>query len=328
MELAFDSLAFAASLLGAFVMGFAIQRGATCTVAAVDDLVTRRCPARLAALMEGALWVAGGLLLLRAFGFSMLPSGYALSGRTVGGAALLGFGAWVNRACVFGALARFGSGHWAQAWMPLGFFAGCLTFPHAFARTAPPELAAPSPVFDVPPAIALLLALVLAWRLARPVFAAVPAGESRWRRLGQGIWTPHAATTVIAVAFLVTLVLAGAWAYTDLLADLAAGRMARLAVRGALVAALLAGAVWGGWRSGQRRGVPVTAADSIRSLAGGWLMGWGTLAIPGSNDSLILVGMPLMWGYAWVAFLTMCAVIAAAIVVSRFRRTASSPAGN
>jgi toxin CptA len=39
-------------------------------------------------------------------------------------------------------------------------------------------------------------------------------------------------------------------------------------------------------------------------------MAWGGLLVPGSNDSLILLGMPLLWSYAWVAFATMCAAIA------------------
>ena len=39
-------------------------------------------------------------------------------------------------------------------------------------------------------------------------------------------------------------------------------------------------------------------------------MGWGSLLIPGGNDGLILVGMPLLWPYAWVAFATMCVSIA------------------
>ncbi len=46
-------------------------------------------------------------------------------------------------------------------------------------------------------------------------------------------------------------------------------------------------------------------------------MGWGTLLIPGGNDGLILVGMPLLWPYAWVAFLTMCITIGLALVVER-----------
>jgi len=48
-------------------------------------------------------------------------------------------------------------------------------------------------------------------------------------------------------------------------------------------------------------------------------MGWGSLLIPGGNDGLILVGMPLLWPYAWVAFAAMCATIAAALVVQARR---------
>ena len=47
------------------------------------------------------------------------------------------------------------------------------------------------------------------------------------------------------------------------------------------------------------------------------MMGWGSLLIPGGNDGLILVGMPLFWPYAWVAFVTMCMTIGIALVVER-----------
>ena len=39
------------------------RRGATCTVAAVDELVGRRGWGRLRAMLEASLWVATGLLL-------------------------------------------------------------------------------------------------------------------------------------------------------------------------------------------------------------------------------------------------------------------------
>ena len=58
-------------------------------------------------------------------------------------------------------------------------------------------------------------------------------------------------------------------------------------------------------------------AQTGKCFSGGMLMGWGTLLIPGGNDGLILVGMPLLWPYAWVAFLTMCITIGLALVVER-----------
>ena len=47
------------------------------------------------------------------------------------------------------------------------------------------------------------------------------------------------------------------------------------------------------------------------------MMGWGTLLIPGSNDGLILIGMPLLRPYAWLAFAIMCVTIAVALALQR-----------
>src|SRR5689334_13693349 len=105
------AIAWLAAGACALVMGAAIQRGATCMVAAIGELVLSRRATRLVSLLEAALWVAAGLALLRLLRLEpALPSAHALGAWTVAGAALLGLGAWVNRACVFGTIARFGSG--------------------------------------------------------------------------------------------------------------------------------------------------------------------------------------------------------------------------
>ena len=46
-------------------------------------------------------------------------------------------------------------------------------------------------------------------------------------------------------------------------------------------------------------------------------MGLGSLLIPGSNDGLILIGIPLLRPYAWLALASMCLAIAAALVLQR-----------
>jgi toxin CptA len=89
--------------------------------------------------------------------------------------------------------------------------------------------------------------------------------------------------------------------------------MARsLTVRGVFALCLLLGAIAGGWTAGRLRLSPISAASLLRCLIGGVLMGWGSLLIPGGNDGLILVGMPMLWPYAWVAFATMCVTIGSA----------------
>jgi hypothetical protein len=238
-------------------------------------------------------------------------AGHAASGWTVAGGVLLGLGAWVNGACVFGAVARLGSGEWAYAATPVGYFLGCLSVSALFAPSPPQPLADTPALFGAGMPLAAAFVIYASWRV-------LPAlGRHGLRGLGQRVWQPRTATTVIGVTFLLTLLLAGAWAYTDLLADLAQGRFDNLAQRVLFFVALLLGAAWGGYTAGRWRARRPTPGRVARCLAGGALMGWGTLLIPGSNDGLILVGMPLLQPYAWLAFATMCLTIALAELAAR-----------
>ena len=324
MEIVITSLAFLVAVLCAGVMGFAIQRGATCTVAAVEEVINRGSARRLVSLFEASVWVGGGLLVAQALGvLKVMPSGYALSGWTVLGGVLLGLGAYINGACVFGAIARFGSGEWAYLVTPLGFYLGCLSVGAIVA--VPQHLALPygSPVLQLPVWAAVLFLLFVAWRIARPLWGrgrGAPSDRLSARArdaLASRIWSPHAATSVIGITFFFMLLLVGAWAYTDVLAELARGMAANLPARMLLLVALLLGATWGGWTAGRFRNTRITAAQVLKCFVGGVLMGWGSLLIPGGNDGLILVGMPLLWPYAWVAFLTMCVSIGAALLAQK-----------
>jgi hypothetical protein len=310
MAMVIGATAFLLALLCAAVMGLAIQRGGTCTVAAVEELLATRRPARLLALVEAALWVGGGLWLAREFDFvADLPTGFALTRWTLAGAVLLGLGALLNRACVIGTIARLGSGEIAFTAMPLGYYMGCATADRLFAPPAPQALGAASPAFGAPGWLAGLVALLAVIRLA--------LGLRARRGSLQQPWSPHAATAVIGLAFLCLLLLVGAWSYTDLLADLArtmghALMAGDLAPRVLIGIALLVGAFVGGWLTGRSQRQPVAASAVVRCFVGGALMGWGSLLTPGGNDALVLIGMPLLWPYAWAAFATMCATVATA----------------
>lgn len=309
------------------LMGYAVQRGATCTVAAVDEWLSKGSLRRLASMGEASLWVAGGLVVAEALHLlPAMPAGYAAGGWTIFGGVLLGLGAWVNGACVFGAIARLGSGEWAYAATPVGYYLGCLAVQQWIAPAPPPRLAEASLLFATPrvsAVLAVLFVLYAAWRVLPPLLRGTGAGGARLAlgHLRAKVWQPHAATSVIGITFFFTLLAAGAWAYTDLLAELARGTVRDLEVRTLLFAALLAGAAWGGYTAGRWRPTAPTARQVLLCLAGGALMGCGTLLIPGSNDGLILVGMPLLRPYAWLAFGTMCLTIAAAQIVWQRGRT-------
>jgi toxin CptA len=303
----------AVALLSAALMGLAIQRGATCMVAAVDEILSTGRATRAAALAEAALWVGGLAAIAAAMGWlTMAPAAYAVTGATIAGGVLLGIGAWVNQACVFGAVARIGSGQWAWLATPVGFFLGCLV-----------PFAAP----DHQPAIAfgvgggaIVLVLVFAvfaiWRVIEAAHAP---------RLASHLWHPHRATLLIAVTFVATLLSAGNWAYTDALAALARSMDAMVSLRATMGAALFAGAVAGGAIAGKLRREWPRLGTVLRCATGGILMGMGGALVPGSNDGLILLGLPAMLPHAWVAVGVMTLSIAAAIKLEAVTRAALAP---
>ncbi len=307
---------FAIAFAAVGVMGFAIQRGATCTVAAMEEIVVDGRFSRLIALVEAALWVGGGLVVLSAFGIlEMAPAGYAPAMATLAGGVLLGFGAFINRACVFGSIAKLGSGGWAYAATPLGFFLGC-----ALVASLPLEgpRGLTTEPFAVSSSLAIICLILFAARLVAHGRTAI--GEPN---IAAHIWSPHVATTIIGVSFLAALLSAGSWTYTELLARLAQGDAGDVCVPVALFAALLAGAILGGWTAGRLRAVMPNGTAIARCLAGGAMMGVGSSLIPGGNDGLILVGMPLLWPYAWLAFAAMCSVILLALRLSGTSKLAS-----
>jgi hypothetical protein len=323
MNIVLSSGSYWISALLAAIMGFAIQRGATCMVAAVDEVVTTRRFTRLTAMLAASLWVLAGLLIAQAFGVLVtMPTAYAVTGWTLAGGALLGLGAFVGRACVFGAIARFGNGEWSYLMVPVGFFAGCATVPPLFMPMMPQALPRGSAVFDAAGWFAVLLALLaVAWivrarRMARRDTESAPTTSARLGFAAR-VWSPGAATTVIGITFFFMMLLVGPWAYTEALADVARKMPRDLLPRALLMFALFAGAFTGGLTARRFGSAPVSLQSLARCFASGVLMGWGTLLTPGGNDGLILVGMPLLFTYAWIAMASMAITIGAAMVATR-----------
>jgi toxin CptA len=294
------------------LMGFAIQRGGTCLVAAVDEMVNKRQANRLIALGEASLLVAAGMVTAQLLGhLPMAPRAFALTGWTVLGGMITGLGAWTAGACVFGAIARIGNGEPAYLFVPLGFFVGCAAALQLGMTRLPHPVPAHSPILAQAALVAVPLLLLVAWRLSRVIRAA------RHGQLAKHIWSAHVATGVIGVTFVILLLLVGAWNYTDYLAE-AARHMARRGVdRGFLLLALFCGALIGGWTAGRIKPAKPTVAAVARCLLGGFMLGLGGSLVPGANDGLILLGLPLLYPHAWLAFASMLLTIATALIVQQ-----------
>ena len=292
------SISLAASLALTFLMGVGVQRGNTCTVVAFDDVLHRRSPDRLLAIAYCWLWVAGGLTLVKlSTGFTLGAQLFPVTVWSVIGGLILGIGAVVNGACTVGTVARIGSGEYAYGLTPVGFFLGCVLAPHVFGRTATSHIgtAATTTSLDHPVAALLGLAIVIALTIRR---LATHERESL-RDFLHKAWDPRTALMIVAVLFVVVVHIYGAWAYTDLLGDVAKGADKQVVERFALFAALLAGAIVGGRTLRGTRLIGPLAPRVIRCTLGGLLMGIGFSLAPGAFDGLTLLGQPLLLPFAW-----------------------------
>jgi len=249
-----------------FLIGMAIQRGNTCTVVAIDDLVHRRSWHRIQAIAFIWFLVAGGLALSQLLtGRDPAPALVPVATWSVVGGLVLGTGAVINGACSTGTIAP---------------------------RTPPAFTSLDYPVLSIF-GMTVVLALTLRRLTAGP--------HESVRDFLRSAWDPRTATLIIAVLFVVAVHLAGPWSYTDMLGDLARGHTAHLLERSVLFVALLSGAVAAGRSMRGTRLVGPLKPRALRCTVGGLIMGLGFSIAPGAFEGDTLLGQPLLLGYAWAA---------------------------
>lgn len=307
------------------VIGFANERGGTCTVTAMDEVIRKGTFKRFISLFEASLWAGAGFVLLYAAGLLIaIPVNYALGMETIWGGILFGIGAFLNRACLFGTVARLGSGELSYLATPVGFYLGSLATAYL---PGPAQLDGRSPLIAASNWLAVLIIPLIAVRLYAH-YTHFQRTRRKCPRSLDDIWTPHVATTVIGIAYVVTLAVQGSWDYSEALSNLARGVTSDLFVKVLLSVVLVGGAVLGGVTAGRFKVIAPDLAGTTRRLAGGALMGAGGLLIPGGNTGLVLVGLPLLWPYAWVAFITICMTIYIALRLKARSKVASKACGS
>lgn len=282
-----------------FVIGTAIQRGNTCTVVAFDDIVHHGSWDRFLSIVYTWLWVAGGLALLAvATGFTPSAHVYPVTLWSVVGGLILGAGAVVNGACTTGTIARIGSGEYAYLLTIAGFFSGCLLAPRVFGHGATTHVASvPQSTSVSHPALPLIGLAVVAVLTARRLITGPHESFGQFLR---SAWDPRTAVLIIAVLFVALVQIYAAWAYTDLLGNIARGDTHESIHQLILLAVLLAGAVVAGRTMRGRRLIGPLAPRIVRCFTGGLIMGVGFSVAPGAFDALTLYGQPLLLPFAWV----------------------------
>ncbi len=305
----------------AFCVGVALQRGSICAVVAVRDVVDERRWARFLALLESAAWALLGLLCADALGI-MPISAWKWSNSlpaAIAGGILFGVGALTNGACAFGSINRLASGETSFLALIAGIVAGSVAANRVGLNGA---MLAPAPLAMSGWILAALIAVLAAFVLWRIIGAwkSTPTLERAIAKLAAPDWPPALAMFAVSFANLGLVLLVANWPYTTLLVDLALGRDENNALRIVLALVLLAGGIIGAATAGRFKWRGASTKELLKRASAGAIMGFGAVMIPGGNDALVLLGLPLLQPTAFAAYAAMVATIAFGFIARRAMR--------
>jgi hypothetical protein len=299
----------------AFILGFALSRAATCTVAATGRWVNQGKMDWLFGLLIVASWAAIMLFLLIEWtGRVHLPLDIPLNGQLFFGAVVMGLGAMINRGCFIGTVGYIGTGKFSYILSFVGLgFALWLAGGNGLDLFGPTEflprtMVAQSLTKQISLGILTIIALISLW------LALVRRKKAYLALIAIGI---------CAAAIYGTR---PEWAYTALLNSflqgqgLSVGKTIEFAVIALFVGAIFSSWLkdrfkpeWGGWKL------------ALTNLAGGFLMGIGASAVPGGNDVLLMWTIPGLTLYGLVAYLTMIGAIAIAMLIGKKFKPLAAP---
>jgi hypothetical protein len=243
----------------------------------------------------------------------MLAEGAPVGARLLLGAALFGLGAALNGACALGTVAQLtrGRGDFLGTLAGLGLGAAAAIRLGIGTRPAlPSAVAAPG------------------WLgfAALAVFAAVALPVTGHLRRSRLLLRPRL-TTVLGFVILgvcggLLNATAGDWTYTSLLTGAAGGALGAsgrdpMAVTAACAVAIFAGGLVAAARSGRLAPARPTLRSAAPKLAGGAMMSFGAMMIPGGNDMLLFAGLPSLDPGAWLAYAAMIGSLVLALTARR-----------
>lgn len=289
----------------AFILGFALVRAATCTVAATMRWVSDGKMDWLFGLLVVASWAGLVLfLLLQYSGRAHIPVDIEIGWPLFAGAAIMGLGAVINKGCFVGTVGYIGAGK----------FSYLLTF--------------------VGLALAMLLLRADLFDLVDPVTfkKRIPFEDSLAKQLavaGFGLLALVSLYLIVArrnmaMLALLTIGITAAyiygtrpeWSYAAVLNSLLSGQGLSVGMTVEFaVAALFGGAIFSSWLKNRFHPELGTLKMASANLAGGFLMGIGAATVPGGNDVLLMWTIPGLTLYGVVAYFMMIATIAAIVKV-------------
>ena len=296
-------------ILIVFAAGYLTQRGDICAVTAVVELVRRRRPERFAGFLLCAACSLLAISLGELLGRDVIgrQDGLPVSLSAALGGAAYGAGAFVNGRCIFGTVATLSSGQLPRLATLTAFFVGGAVVP----PLPPPQAPVASILLSMQEGMTVLIAttlvIMLFWWLRNPT-----PDEPK---------SPHWPIVGAMAAFGLLIgslaVLTQGWSYTPLFVDLTLGAEPHFRRHGTMALVFIGGGCAGALTARLFRPQRGPASLWARSACGGAIMGGGARMIPGGNDAMLFLGLPLLLPNMVLAYCTMNASLIALTIADR-----------
>lgn len=292
-------------IIFAFVLGFALNRASTCTVAATTRWVTTGKFDWLLGILIAVCWSAVTLFILRELfpGQIVNPLVAPINPTLLMASILMGIGAYLNGGCFIGSIGRISSGNLSY----LMTFAG-LAFSRllgnqgilleTFSQERSPNSLGMEPL--VYWSAAFLFSAVFIYSCVR-IF----------RKRQQAI----IALCVMGVFAALTFVSNPDWSYEAWIGRVVSGQgLSDSYEIEFTVLALFVGAFMSSALNGKFALKTPSLLVMVTCFFGGSLMGLGALFVPGGNDTLLLWTIPNFAIHGFVAYTTMVATVAVLVL--------------
>lgn len=287
----------------AFLLGFALGRVATCTVAATDRWINQSKLDWLGGLVVVMSWSGLVLFFLLLYsGRAHIPVDIEIRSSLFIGAIFMGVGALVNRGCFVGTVGYIGTGQFSYLLSFVGLgLALWLAGDNMLDLFDPvtPKKRTLIPDDQVKQAVVIgfvMICLLSLWLLVMK------------RNLAM------LALLTIGVCAALMFGTRPEWAYANVLNNLINGHGLSVGMTVEIaIAALFAGAIFSSWLKDKFKPTLGTWKLAVGNFTGGFLMGIGASAVPGGNDILLMWTIPGLALYGAIAYLVMIATIAAAM---------------
>lgn len=290
--------------LAGFVLGIALVRANSCSVAATVRLVDERRADWLVGILIAVGW-AGLVLLGFAFVAPMtlsFPADLPITWSVIGGGILLGLGGLLNKGCFLGSVSYLCRGNLNYLLTLAGISIALLVFnvaPDGFTPVRPRS------------ATEVIVAVEFGWpyRLAALLFGvmAIVSFVKLFRRRRITI----IALIIVGLTGGVIYAFNPDWSYTSVLNRALHGQLTAqnwILETGAL--SMFAGAILSSILGSTFTIAPISYRRGLSCFAGGFLMGGGAKMVPGGNDALMLWSLPGLTLHGLVAYTIMVITIA------------------